>query len=178
MSQSLCVIQCVFVCRREGLTLCYMPPPLSLPWSRLGSRLWSPLSWLEVWLAHFPAPTHSFHCIVSDGKKTISLGRHRHHNKPRESVRPGSIPTPWPCLIVVKLQHWVTGSVHYRHHHRHGEYKQKENGAGTLHICYCYSRLLTEHPAQTLESSTLAHFMTRIWLEPCAWTSSNSCTNV
>lgn len=121
--------QCVSEWRREGLTLCYMPPPLSLPWSRLWSRLWSPLSWLEAWLAHFPAPTHSFHCIVSDGKEQSALdttGITADVIKTERSVRLRSITTLWPCLIVDKLQHWQAGSVHYRHHHRHGECKQKK----------------------------------------------------
>lgn len=55
-----------------------------------------------------------------------------------------------------QLQLWLSGGVHYRHHHRHGKYEQKKKTrAGTLQLCYGYSRLLTEHLAQTLESSAL-----------------------
>lgn len=53
------------------------------------------------------------HCFRWE--RTISHGHHY-------------ITTLWSCLIMGKLQHWLSGAVHYRHHHGHGESKQK-NGA-------------------------------------------------
>lgn len=53
--------------------LYYKPPPRFWPWSLLWSQLLSRLSWLKAWLARFPVPTRSFHCIVSDGKEQSAL---------------------------------------------------------------------------------------------------------
>lgn len=67
-----CLLFRLSVCwgtRSDDLTLCYRPPPRSLPWA----QLWSPLNSLESWLARFPASSHSLHCIVSHGREKFAV---------------------------------------------------------------------------------------------------------
>lgn len=130
--------------RRDGLTLFDRPPLRSLPWSRLGA----PPGLLKAWLAHFPAPTHSFHCIVSDRKEQLALDtvtitadvtKHCtvrfHHNTVGRSYN------GWDAV----LAEWDVHSRH--HHHKKDECKWKT----VIALCtFVIAIVLKEHLAQTL----------------------------
>lgn len=159
--------------RRDSLTLYCMLPPQSLPWS----QLWSPPSLLQVWLARFPAPAHSFHCIVSDRKEQNS----QPWTPPAKPSRCFETFHSWVpskqhelVFIMNTLQLWMSGGRCITSTTTVIVNANRRNGAAT----FVFTVLITERLAQTFKSSTEPHFITTIWLEPCACTLSASFTNV
>lgn len=72
-------------------------------------------------------------------------------------------------------QLWLSGGVYYRHPRRHDKYEQKKR---SWHFATLLGLFSSPHRTSRSDTWELRSLYNQIWLEPCAWTLSNPCTNV